>query len=68
MEYDPKKVLTFVLLIAGVIHVILFQNGFWNNLMWISAALSIIVPIFAYRKLTRSRKWKLQQAKKVPDI
>jgi len=51
MYLKPSNVLIFALLIGGVGHVMIIQNGNWNDAMWISIVLSLFIPIAVYRYL-----------------
>ena len=62
MDFDPKNILIFVMLLSGIAHIMLFQDGYWNNFMWISAALSVIIPIVAYKYLKISQRAKRKKA------
>ncbi len=69
MYLKPSNVLIFALLIGGVGHVMIIQNGYWNDAMWISIVLSVAVPIAVYRYLKISgQKKKVRQSKKYAEF
>ena len=49
MDLHPKNILIFALLLGGVAHVMIFQDGYWNNMMWLSAILTFAIPLAIYR-------------------
>jgi DMSO/TMAO reductase YedYZ heme-binding membrane subunit len=51
MDFNPKNILVFAVLLGGIAHVMIFQDGYWNNFMWISAALCVIIPVTIYKYL-----------------
>ena len=66
MDSNPKNILIFAILLGGVAHIMLFQDGYWNNFMWISAALCVVTPIVVYKYLKISQKKTKRKA--VADI
>jgi hypothetical protein len=58
----------FGMLLGGVAHVMIFQDGYWNNFMWISAALSVIVPVIIYKYLKIYKQKNSKRRKQYADI
>jgi hypothetical protein len=58
----------FGVLLGGVAHVMIFQDGYWNNFMWISAALSVIVPVIIYKYLKINNQKNSKRRKQYADI
>ncbi|MEJ2261622.1 MAG: hypothetical protein P8X83_08260 [Nitrosopumilaceae archaeon] len=46
----------------------IFQDGYWNNFMWISAAICVIVPIVLYKYLKINQKNQARRKKALADI
>jgi len=67
VDFNPKNIIIFAILLGGVAHVMLFQDGYWHDFMWISASLTIIVPVLAYRYMKISKQ-KRKQRKTYADI
>ena len=68
MDFNPKNILMFGVLLGGVAHVMIFQDGYWNNFMWISAALSVIVPVIIYKYLKINNQKNSKRRKQYADI
>ena len=58
MYLKPSNFLIFALLLGGAGHVMIIQNGNWNDAMWISIVLSLFIPIAVYRYLKISEQKK----------
>lgn len=69
MELKTSNIMIFVALIAGAAHIMLFQNHIWSNFMWLSAMISVGIPLAIYRfmKLGEKRK-ELRRAEKYAEI
>ena len=69
MYVQPSRVLIFGLLLTGVGHVMIIQNGFWNNLILLITIPSvvIIVTLYQYLKNNEKRK-KIRKIKNYSDI
>lgn len=67
MNYNPKNIIIFAILLGVVAHVMLFQDGYWQNFMWISASLTVIIPVLAYKYMKISKQ-KRKQKKTYADI
>ncbi len=69
MYLKPSNILIFALLIGGVGHVMIIQNGYWNYAMWISVILSVIIPkvVYRYLKIDEQKK-KIRQLKKYAEF
>jgi len=69
MYLKPSNVLIFALLIGGVAHVMIIQDGYWNDAMWISIVLSVTIPIALYRYLKISeQKKKVRPSQKYAEF
>ena len=68
MDFNPKNILIFAVLLGGVAHVMLFQDGYWNNFMWISAALTVIIPVMVYKYLKINQRKNVRRRKLHADI
>jgi len=67
LDYNPKNIIIFAILLGGVAHVMLFQDGYWQDFMWISASLTVIIPALAYRYMKISKQ-KRKQRQTYADI
>ena len=68
MDFSSKNISIFTLLLGGIAHIMLFQDGYWNNYMWITAAMCIIMPLFLYKIFNNSKRIKEKRRKAVADI
>jgi hypothetical protein len=46
------------ILLGGIAHLMIFQNGYWNDALWISAILTVGVPIAIYKYLQTGKRKK----------
>ena len=68
VDLQAKNILIFAVLLGGVAHLMIFQDGYWNNFMWISAAICVIVPIVLYKYLKINQKNQARRKKALADI
>ncbi len=69
MYLKSSNFLIFALLIGGVGHVMVIQNGYWNYAMWISVILSVTIPIVVYRHLKiDEQKKKIRRTEKYAEF
>ena len=63
MDFKPTNILIFVALLGGIGHVMMFQDGYWSNAMWLSAILTVAIPLVLYKyvKKHETRKSRLRQ-------
>jgi len=43
-------------LLGGIVHVMIFMNGFWSDILWMSVILTVGVPIAIYKYLQPAKK------------
>jgi len=67
MDFKASNFLVFAVLLGGAGHVMVFQDGYWNDFMWMTAALSIIIPVLLYKYVKISEK-KRAKRKQYADI
>ncbi|HUU49108.1 MAG TPA: hypothetical protein VMW55_10065 [Nitrosopumilaceae archaeon] len=69
MNYKPSHVLIFGLLIAGVGHIMIIQNGYWDNSIWLISIPSVIIPVTIYYHMkNKEKRNKARRVKKYEDI
>jgi DMSO/TMAO reductase YedYZ heme-binding membrane subunit len=64
LDITPKNVLVFAVLLGGVAHIILFQDGYWHPFMWFSAALTVVIPVITHEYM-KVRTLKNKRRKRV---
>jgi hypothetical protein len=42
--------------LGGIVHLMIFMNGYWNDGMWMSVILNVGVPIAIYKYLKTDKK------------
>lgn len=68
MDLKPTNILVFAVLLAGAAHVMLFQNGVWSDLMWLTAIVSVGIPLALYKNMKAHEKRKARRAQKYAEI
>jgi len=68
MDFKPTNILVFVVLLGGAGHLMIFQNGYWNDLMWLSAILCVCIPVVLYRYMKSHKKPKSRRSEKYAEI
>ena len=69
MYLKPSNFLMFALLIGGAGHVMIIQNGYWNDAMLIITILSVAIPIVIYRHLKiDEQKKKVRRTEKYAEF
>ena len=59
MELIFMKTLDFLIgavLLGGIAHLMIFTNGYWNEVLWMSVILNVVVPITIYKYLKMGKK------------
>jgi len=49
-------VLIGAVLLGGIAHLMIFTNGYWNEVLWMSVILNVGVPITIYKYLKMGKK------------
>jgi len=60
--------LAFVVLLSAAAHVMLFQDGLWNDAMWLSAIISVGIPLVLYRHMKNKENRKSRRAEKYAEL
>lgn len=69
MELKPFNILVFGLLIIGVGHLMIIQNGHWDNSILLITLSSVVILITIYRHMKNNeKKNKARRIKKYADI
>ena len=58
MNLTPSQILIGAVLLGGIAHVMVFFNGLWNANLWVTAALTVIIPVVIYKYMQKPRKRK----------
>ena len=45
-----------VIFLGGIVHLMIFTNGYWNDSLWMSVILNVVVPIAIYKYLKMGKK------------
>ena len=43
-------------LLGGIAHVMIFMNGYWSDILWMSIIITVGVPIAIYKYLQPGKK------------
>jgi len=54
-----SDILIGAVLLGGIAHFMIFMNGYWNEVLWMSVILNVVVPItiYKYLKTGKKKKW-----------
>jgi len=58
MEFTTPDILKGIMLLGCIAHVMIYYNGLWNDVFWLSALLVVAIPVIIYKKLKISKKTK----------
>ena len=67
LEITPANIFTMVILLGSVAHLMIFMNGYWNDLLWFSAIITLGIPILIQKYLNSVKRQK-RQRKKIQEI
>lgn len=67
MNITASNVLIFAMLLGGVAHLMIFQNGYWNDMMWMTSIMSVGIPAILYRELKHPKR-RRRRAEKIAEI
>ncbi len=61
MKSQSSNILKGAVLLGCIAHIMIFMNGYWNNLFWMTAILSVGIPIAIHKfsstgKLAKRKK------------
>jgi len=68
MDLKPTNVLIFAVLLAGAAHVMIFQNGYWHDMMYLTAIVSIGIPLVLYKNMKTRERRKARRAQRYAEI
>jgi len=69
VKFKATHVLYFGLLIVGVGHVMIIQNGFWHDSILMISISSLVILVTVYRYLENNeKKNKAKRTKKYEDL
>ncbi len=69
MSINTPDILKGIVLLAGVAHVMLYFDGYWHDVFWLTAILSVGIPLIIYKKTPKPKKRKTQKvSKERPEI
>lgn len=55
MGTKESNILAGISLLGGVAHVMLFMNGYWNDIFWMTSIMIVIIPL-VIRKTVKGKK------------
>jgi hypothetical protein len=56
MELTTPNILTGIALLGAIAHVMIFMNGFWNDVFFLSAILVVSIPVIVSKYLKTGKK------------
>ncbi|MDH3619128.1 MAG: hypothetical protein OES14_06360 [Nitrosopumilus sp.] len=56
---STSNILGGIILLGSIAHVMIFMNGLWSPVFWVSAMLVVAIPIFIYKYLNLDKKRRL---------
>lgn len=69
MRIKSSNILIFGLLLEGVGHIMVIQNGYWNDFVWLISIPSLIILITVYRHIKNKEiKNRVKRIKNYADI
>ena len=67
MNITAPNILIFAMLLGGVAHLMIFQNGYWSEAMWMTSIMSVAIPAILYREM-KNPKRRRRRAEKIAEI
>jgi hypothetical protein len=69
MKITALNALIFAMLLGGIAHLMLFQNGYWNDAMWMTSIMSVGIPAILYNNMKKQQSRKSRRrAEKYAEI
>ena len=68
MDLKPSNILAFIAVLGVAAHVMIFQDGLWQDMMWLTAMVSIGIPLVFYRYMKDKENRKSRRAEKYAEI
>jgi len=68
MDFKPSNIMAFVVLLSAAAHVMIFQDGMWQDVMWLTAMMSIGIPLAMYRYFKIKETKKARRREKYAEI
>ncbi len=56
MALKTSDILIGSVLLGGIAHLMIFMNGYWNDMLWLSVILNVVVPIGIHKYLKMGKK------------
>jgi len=56
--------------LGGIVHLMIFQNGYWSDVLWLSVVLNVGIPIVIYKylKISAQKKQSKRLSRKYMEI
>ena len=51
-----SNVLIMAVLFGSVVHLLIFMNGYWSDVLWMSIILNVGIPVAIYKYLKMGKK------------
>ena len=68
LDFKPSNIMAFVVLLSGAAHVMIFQDGLWQDIMWLTAMVSVGIPLVMYRYMKIKESKKARRREKYAEI
>jgi len=68
LDFKPSNILAFVVLLSAAAHVMIFQDGLWQDVMWLSAIVSVGIPLVLYRYMKIKESKKQRRSERYAEI
>ena len=68
LDLKPSNILAFVVLLSAAAHVMIFQDGLWQDVMWLSAIVSVGIPLVLYRYMKIKESKKSRRSERYAEI
>ena len=68
MDFKPSNIMAFVALLSAAAHLMIFQDGMWQDMMWLTAMMSIGIPLAMYRYMKIKETKKARRREKYAEI
>ena len=56
MDITRSNVLTGIVLLGAIAHLMIYMNGYWNSVFWMTAIMVIAVPIAVQKLMGKGRR------------
>ena len=68
LDFKPSNIMAFVVLLSAAAHVMIFQDGLWQDVMWLTAMVSVGIPLVMYRYMKTKETKKARRRERYAEI